>query len=92
VGAKTLRFIMNAVADERLRLFIYLFFLHSISLNFEMSRWKRLQDFWKLKFLSQVGKEILLKVVIQAIITYSMSVFSLSKTLCYDLNSMMLKF
>ncbi|XP_059436088.1 uncharacterized protein LOC132169016 [Corylus avellana] len=31
--------------------------------------WKRLQD-WKLKFLSQAGKEILLKAVIQAIPTY----------------------
>lgn len=48
--------------------------------------WKRLQD-WKLKFLSQVGKEILIKVVIQAIPTYSMSVFLLLKTLCSEINS-----
>jgi hypothetical protein len=53
--------------------------------------WKLLQD-WKLKFLSQAGKEILLKVVIQAIPTYSMSVFSLPKALCKEINSLMQKF
>jgi hypothetical protein len=36
--------------------------------------WKWLTD-WKTKFLSRVGKEILLKVVIQAIPTYSLSLF-----------------
>jgi hypothetical protein len=53
--------------------------------------WKRFQD-WKLKFLSQARKEILLKAMIQAIPTYCMSVFSLPKTLCYYLDSMMQKF
>jgi hypothetical protein len=43
--------------------------------------WKRLQD-WKLKFLSQAGKEVLLKSVIQAIPTYSMSVFLLPNATC----------
>jgi hypothetical protein len=37
--------------------------------------WKRLQD-WKLKLLSQVGQEILLKAVVQAIPTYCMSYLS----------------
>jgi hypothetical protein len=55
------------------------------------SMWKRLND-WKTIFLSQAGKEILLKTVIQAIPTYSMSIFFLPKGLCRDINSMMQKF
>jgi hypothetical protein len=53
--------------------------------------WKRLQD-WKLKFLSQAGKETLLKAVIQAIPTYCMGVFKLPKALCKEINSLMMKF
>jgi hypothetical protein len=53
--------------------------------------WKRLQD-WKLKFLSQAGKEILLKAVIQAIPTYCMGVFLLPKALCMEITSLMSKF
>jgi hypothetical protein len=43
----------------------------------------------KVKFLSQVEKEILIKAVVQAIRTYCMNVFLLPVTLCKDLNSMM---
>lgn len=39
-----------------------------------------------------MSKEILLKAVIQAIPTYSMSIFLLPKTLCRELNSLMHKF
>ncbi|XP_059437076.1 uncharacterized protein LOC132170205 [Corylus avellana] len=53
--------------------------------------WKCLQD-WKLNFLSQAGKEILLKAVIQAIPTYCMSIFKLPKVLCLEINSLMMKF
>jgi hypothetical protein len=53
--------------------------------------WDKMQG-WKEKFLSQAGKEVLLKAVVQAIPTYTMSVFQLSKTLCSEINSMMAKF
>jgi hypothetical protein len=47
---------------------------------------------WKVKFLSQVGKEILFKDVGQAIPTYTMSVFQVPISLCLELNRMMQKF
>jgi hypothetical protein len=53
--------------------------------------WSRLQD-WKLKFLSQTGREILLKAVIQAIPTYCISVFLLPTTLCSRINTLMQNF
>jgi hypothetical protein len=53
--------------------------------------WQRLNN-WKVKFLSQVGKEILIKAVVQAIPTYSMSVFLLPMSLYKDLNRMKQKF
>ncbi len=53
--------------------------------------WRRLND-WKSKFFSQAGKEMLLKVVIQAIPTYSMSVCLLPKILCKDINAMIQRF
>jgi hypothetical protein len=51
----------------------------------------RLQN-WKVKFLSQAGKEILLKAVVQAIPTYSMSVFLLPTTICKEINTLMQSF
>jgi hypothetical protein len=53
--------------------------------------WARIKR-WKENFLSQAGKEVLLKAVVQAIPTYTMSVFQLPKTLCNDINSMISKF
>lgn len=44
---------------------------------------------WKGKLLSNVGREILIKVVAQAIPTYTMSCFKLLDSLCKELNSMM---
>lgn len=44
------------------------------------------------KFLFHAGKENLLKSVIEAIPTYTMSVFWLPKTLCREINSMIGKF
>jgi hypothetical protein len=40
----------------------------------------------------QAGREILIKAVVQAIPTYSMSVFRLPKKLCSSLNSMITRF
>jgi hypothetical protein len=50
--------------------------------------WGRMHG-WKEKFLSQAGKEVLLKAIIQAIPTYTMSVFQLPKTVCKEINSLM---
>jgi hypothetical protein len=47
---------------------------------------------WKVKFLSQAGREVLLKAVIQAILTYSISVFLLPVSLCKEINGMMQRF
>ena len=47
---------------------------------------------WKEKMLSQVGKEVLIKAVAQAIPTYTMSVFKLPDTLCNELTSMVRTF
>jgi hypothetical protein len=52
---------------------------------------QRVSD-WKVKFLSQAGKEILIKAVLQAIPTYCMSLFLLPKKLCNDLNGLMQNF
>jgi hypothetical protein len=56
------------------------------------SRVQKKLDEWKVKFLSQAGKEILIKAVVQAIPTYSMGVFQLPKGLCKSLNSLMARF
>jgi hypothetical protein len=53
--------------------------------------WERING-WKEKYLSQGGKEILLKAVIQAIPIYTLSVFLLPKILRKDINSMMARF
>ena len=47
---------------------------------------------WKGKLLSSSGKEILIKVVAQAIPTYTMSCFLLPKSLCDELEKMMRNF
>lgn len=47
---------------------------------------------WKNKFLRMAGKEVLLKAVILAIPTFSMSCFKLSAKLCKDISTMMANF
>ena len=49
--------------------------------------WFRIQG-WQEKLLSKAGKEILVKAVAQAIPTYAMSCFELTKGLCDELSSM----
>ena len=53
--------------------------------------WECMQG-WKEMFLTQAGKEVLLKAVVHDIPTYTTSIFQLPKTLCKDINSMMSKF
>ena len=53
--------------------------------------WKKLQG-WKEKLLSQARREVLIKAVIQAIPTYTMSCFKLSKGLVRELESLIRKF
>jgi hypothetical protein len=57
-----------------------------------LSRVKKRVDGWTEKFLSQGGKEVLLKTVIQAIPTYCMSVFLLPTSLSKQLNKLMSNF
>jgi hypothetical protein len=53
--------------------------------------WERING-WKEKFLTHAGKEVLMKAVLQAIPTYTMSVFKLPKTLCQEINALFSKF
>ena len=52
---------------------------------------RRLQG-WKEKLLSQAGREVLIKAVIQAIPTYAMSCFKFLKGLCSEISSMATRF
>ena len=53
--------------------------------------WKRLQG-WEGKLLSQAKREVLIKSVIQAIPTYTMSCFKLPITLCHEIEKLIRKF
>uniref|UniRef100_A0A2N9HX16 Reverse transcriptase domain-containing protein n=1 Tax=Fagus sylvatica TaxID=28930 RepID=A0A2N9HX16_FAGSY len=53
--------------------------------------WRRMSG-WKEKFLSNGGREVLIKAVAQAIPTYTMSCFKLPDELCQDLNTMFCNF
>ena len=62
------------------------------SFNFIKEKvWRKLQG-WEAKLLSQVGREILIKAVVQAIPTYTMSCFKLTLSLCNELESFIRKF
>uniref|UniRef100_A0A2N9IZ60 Reverse transcriptase domain-containing protein n=1 Tax=Fagus sylvatica TaxID=28930 RepID=A0A2N9IZ60_FAGSY len=53
--------------------------------------WCKVQG-WKEKLLTQAGKEVLIKAVIQAIPTYTMHCFKLPKKLCSDLEGIIQNF
>ena len=53
--------------------------------------WNKLQG-WKEKLLSQAGREILLKVVVQPIPTFIMSCFKLLVSLCNEIKALIQKF
>ncbi|KAL6878487.1 hypothetical protein ACP4OV_012657 [Aristida adscensionis] len=53
--------------------------------------WKRIQG-WTEKLLSKAGKEILIKSVAQAIPTFAMCCFDISKTLCSQISSMIARY
>jgi hypothetical protein len=53
--------------------------------------WKRIQG-WLELLLSAAGKEVLIKIVAQAVPTYSMACFRLPRGLCHHINSLLRNF
>jgi hypothetical protein len=53
--------------------------------------WKRIQG-WKERMLSRMGKDVLIKACAQAIPTFAMSCFDLTRTLCEQMSSMICRF
>lgn len=53
--------------------------------------WGRIQG-WQEKLISKAGKEIMIKAVAQAIPTYGMSCFDLTKGLCEEISSMIARY
>ena len=47
---------------------------------------------WKEKYISKVGREVLIKTVAQVIPTYSMNKFKIPKKFCDDINSVLAKY
>lgn len=47
---------------------------------------------WKQQFLSQAGKEILIKAVAQVVSPYPMNVFKLPNNLCQDIDAAIARF
>ena len=47
---------------------------------------------WKEKTISKSGRETLIKLVAQAIPTYSMSIFKIPRSVCEDINSVLAKY
>ena len=58
--------------------------------NIKQRVWKKLQG-WEGKLLSQVGREVLIKAVAQALPTYTMSCFKLPTGLCHEIEGLIRK-
>ena len=52
--------------------------------------WRKLQG-WEGKLLSQIGREVLIKAIVQAIPTYTMGCFKMSSGLCHDIEAIIKK-
>ncbi|XP_060972464.1 uncharacterized mitochondrial protein AtMg00310-like [Cannabis sativa] len=61
-------------------------------LGFLKEKMKKKIFSWETKFLSKAGKEVLIKLVAQALPSYAMSVFLLTQDICSSLEDMMAKF
>uniref|UniRef100_A0A803PCK9 Reverse transcriptase domain-containing protein n=1 Tax=Cannabis sativa TaxID=3483 RepID=A0A803PCK9_CANSA len=61
-------------------------------LGFLKEKMKKKIFSWENKFLSKAGKEVLIKSVAQALPSYAMSVFLLTKEICSSLEGLMAKF
>ena len=62
------------------------------SFNYIKERvWQKIQG-WEGKLLSQAGREVLIKSVIQAIPTYTMECFKIPMGLCNEIEAMIKKF
>ena len=66
--------------DYFLRYFVIMFCIY-------VDSWRKLQV-WEGKLLSQAGREVLLKSVIQAILTFTMGCFKLPLGLCNEIEAM----
>jgi hypothetical protein len=53
--------------------------------------WKRIQG-WKEHMLSRAGKDVLIKAIAQAIPTFAMSCFDLTRSLCEQMSTMICRF
>jgi hypothetical protein len=69
------------VGQSRMKVFSYL----------KERIWKRIQG-WKENMLSKAGKEVLIKAVAQAIPTFAMGCFDLTKELCDQISTMIGKY
>jgi hypothetical protein len=79
----------EALADKYLGLPTAVGWSTSEAFEFMPSRIKKLIGTWSGREVSSAGREVLLKSVAQAVLTYSMSCFLLSKTTCKKMRDLL---